>query len=217
LTCVKACACRRRTIDASNDKETRMALPVSDRAWIYSDPMAIWHEDHVNFGKLLGILERELATFRDGGFTDYELMRDVLRYLRYYPDRYHHPREDVAFELIAARAPHMEGVVNRLLQEHRVIAAAGDQLYERLQAASDDVVLSRESIEAPAAQYLLYYRHHLRTEEAEILPRAALLLGEKEWRQIGAAGPHGEDPLFGPLADMQYRELRRRIDEAALP
>ena len=72
-----------------------------------------WHAEHVNFSQLLALFERELARFHEGERPDYELMLDIVDYLRYYPDRFHHAREDVAFERLAARDPNLRVRINR--------------------------------------------------------------------------------------------------------
>jgi hypothetical protein len=61
------------------------------------------------------------------------------------------------------------------------------------------------------ATYLVYYRHHLATEERDIMPHAAALLTADDWSAVAAAVPAGRDPLFGDEADARYRELRRLI------
>jgi hemerythrin-like domain-containing protein len=184
---------------------------MSDAASATRDPVAYWHAEHAQYARLLDILEQELAAFHAGGVPDYELMRDILRYLRYFPDRFHHPREDEAFTRLVARDPDMQLPINRLQQEHRVIAEAGDQLLWRLEQVAEDVIVSRAIVEAMAATYLVYYRHHIDTEEREVLPRAARLLTVSDWAAVAAAAPPGRDPLFGEDSTPRYRELRNRI------
>jgi hemerythrin-like domain-containing protein len=171
-----------------------------------------WHAEHVNFAQLLALFERELARFHEGERPDYALMLDIVDYLRYYPDRFHHAREDVAFERLVARDPNLRVRINRLLQEHRVIARAGDELLRMLNDVADEAVVLREDVETAVATYLVYYRHHLATEEREIMPRAATLLTAQDWSAVAAAAPVGRDPLFGDAAEARYQALRRLID-----
>jgi len=175
------------------------------------DATALWHAEHANFARLLDILEKQLDTFHEGGQPNYELMLDIVTYLRHFPDRYHHPREDVAFAHLARRDPGMRGALRRLRQEHRVIAAAGDELLQKLSEAESDAMMTRATLEAAAATYLVYYRHHIAFEDEEVLPRAAELLTPMDWAAVTAAAPHGQDPLFGTHGDEGYRELRRHI------
>jgi hemerythrin-like domain-containing protein len=174
--------------------------------------LAEWHDEHVRFIRLLDILGKQLAAFHAGEDPDYELMRDIVQYLQHFADRFHHPRENVAFSRLAERDPGMGMAVSRLLQEHRVIAKGGEELMRHLDEIEADVMVSRAAVEAAVATYLVYYRHHLGTEEAQIIPRAAALLTPEDWAAVAAAVPVGPDPLFGKNAEAGYETLRRHIE-----
>jgi len=180
-----------------------------------NDPTAGWHAEHANFARLLDLFEREVAVFHSGERPDYELLLDIVTYLRHFPDRIHHPREDVAFERLARHDPSLGPVVSRLQQEHRVIAAAGAQLEELLEVVLNDGFAERAWIEAACATFLVYYRHHIKAEEEDILPHAVSLLTAEDWQSISAAGAAGQDPLFGENVAERYRELRRKIASEA--
>jgi hypothetical protein len=55
----------------------------------------------------------------------------------------------------------------------------------------------------------VYYRHHLATEEREIMPRAVQLLTQDDWAAVTAGVPVVSDPLFGNDVDARFRELRK--------
>jgi hemerythrin-like domain-containing protein len=112
---------------------------------------------------------------------------------------------------MAEREPQLKPMVEQLLQEHRVIAAAGTELLKFLEQVVDDVVVERAKVEAAAATYLVYYRRHLALEDRDIVPRAEQLLTAQDWEEVVAAIPPGADPLFGEDSDLRYRELRRQI------
>ena len=176
-----------------------------------SDVIDSWHAEHRHFTRLLDLLERQVAAFHADNQPNFELMLDVVNYLRYFPDRYHHAREDVAFARLAQRDPAIKPMVDQLMQEHRVIAAAGTELLKYLEQVVDDVVVERAKVEAAAATYLVYYRRHLTLEDRDIVPRAEELLTPQDWEAVMQAVPNGSDPLFGEDCDARYRELRRQI------
>lgn len=180
-----------------------------------TDPIAVWHADHMRFARLLDFLEQQVTLFHGGQDPDYELMRDVIYYLHYYADRYHHPREDVAFARLAQRDPDLRPPINRLLQEHRVLAAIGETLLKYLEDILEDTIIERATVESAAATYLVYYRHHLNVEEREVLPRAAQLLRPEDWAVVASAVAPAPDPLFGDIVGERYQELRKRVTAAA--
>jgi hemerythrin-like domain-containing protein len=180
-----------------------------------ADPVAVWHAEHLRFASLLDFIEQQMAAFHAGRDPDYELLRDVVYYLHHYADRYHHPRENVAFARLVSRDAWLGLAIGRLLQEHRVLEAAGEILLKHLDDILEDVVIPRETVEAAAATYLVYYRHHLAMEEGEILPHAARLLKQDDWAAVTAAAPAVPDPLFGDDVGERYRELRKRLKPLA--
>jgi hemerythrin-like domain-containing protein len=178
---------------------------------VMADPLAAWHNDHINFARLLDILEEQVAVFHLGESPNYALVSDILYYMRNFSDRVHHPREDVAYARLVERDPGIRLVVNRLLQEHRVIATAGEELLNRLNQAAEDILTPRLDLEAATATYLVYYRHHLSTEERDVMPRAAQALTEQDWAAVDAV-PASPDPLFGNDVMERFAALRRHID-----
>ena len=170
------------------------------------DFVSAWHDEHAYFARLLALLRKELDVFHGGGRPNYELMHDVVSYLREYSDEVHHPREDEAFARLAKRCPEMELPLARLRQEHRVIAHAGETLRRQIDAILEDEMVPRQEVEMALATYLVYYGNHIAKEEEDVLARAASELAAADWQAVKDAAPAGGDP-----AEERYRELRRRI------
>jgi hemerythrin-like domain-containing protein len=181
-----------------------------DAAAAMAGPIAHWHTEHVYFNQLLGLLQREVDVFATGERPNYELMLDILCYLREYSDRFHHPREDVAFVRLAQRCPDLRLRLVRLAQEHGVIDRAGEKLLQHIEAILAGGIVSRAEVEVAAATYLVYYGNHIAKEEEDVLAAAKHLTAE-DWAAVKAAVPGGSDPLFGPEPQARFRELRRRI------
>jgi len=176
-----------------------------------TDPIAAWHAEHVYFKRLLDLLHKQVDVFSTGQRPNYELMLDILHYLRHYTDQFHHPREDVAFARLARHCPDMKLTLDRLTQEHRVIARAGTTLLKYLEEATAEAVIPLAEIEVAAATYLVYYGNHIAREEEDVLSRAAQVLTADDWEAVRAAVPVGHDPLFGDHPEERYREVRRQI------
>ena len=174
-----------------------------------AEPLAVWYAEHVNFVRLLDLLETQVAAFRRGERPNYDLMGNIVYYLRSFADRFHHPREDAAFARLVERDPGTQLIINRVLQEHRVIAAAGSEFFNRLNEVAANVMTPHATVETAAATYLMYYRHHIAAEERDIMPRAAQLLTQKDWAAVTAAVP--PDPLFGDVVEARFQELRSQI------
>jgi hemerythrin-like domain-containing protein len=176
-----------------------------------TDPIAAWHTEHVYFNQLLTLLQKEVDVFHRAAQPNYELILDIVTYLREYSDRFHHPREDVAFERLARKCPDLKLVLTRLGQEHRVIAHAGEVLRKLVQGIIGGAVIPRAEVEVAAATYLVYYGNHIAKEEEDVLTRAAKELTPEDWQAVRTAVQPGRDPLFGGGDLERFRELRRQI------
>jgi hemerythrin-like domain-containing protein len=158
-----------------------------------------WHAEHVQYSRLLNLLDEQLTLFHEDATPDLDLMLDIVAYLRQTGDRVHHRLEDAAFARLVLRDPALSMSLNRLKQEHRAIAAAGEELVTLLKEAQGDAVVVRSAVETAAALYLVYYRHHLATEERSIMPRAANLLTDQDWKSVSRAVPQALEPMPEPL------------------
>jgi len=175
------------------------------------DPVKAWHDEHAYFQRLLALLQQQVDVFHGGERPNYELMMDIVTYLREYSDRVHHPREDLAFTKLAQKLPELALPLERLRQEHRIIANAGEALKELLAEVLEDAVIPRAEVEMAAATYLVYYGNHIAKEEEDVLTSAARALGPEDWAAIRSAVPTVKDPLFGDAPEERFRELRRQI------
>ena len=175
------------------------------------NPIATWHDEHLYFNRLMATLRKQLDLFHAGEQPNFELVLDILTYLKDYGDDYHHPREDAAYDLLAKRCPELRLTLARLRQDHRVIAQAGDALQKQVEAVMEDAVVPRADIEVALATFLVYYGNHIAREEEDVLERAATELTPDDWKAVGSVAPAKDGPLSPADAEARYRQLRRQI------
>ena len=180
-----------------------------------TDTIAVWRADHLNFAKLLDILEAQLQRLHTGDEPNYELMLDIMFYMTHYSDLLHHPREDLAFAKIRERDSSARALVDELARQHELIKECGEELVTDLDGIVNGSIISRERVELPGRNYIAHFRSHMQREEKEILPLAATLLRDKDWSAIEATLQHREDPVFGSSAEERYAALRHEIGREA--
>ena len=180
-----------------------------------TDTIARWRVEHLNFSKLLDILEDQLQRLHTGEGPNYELMLDIMFYMTHYSDVRHHAREDLAFAKLRERDRSVGALVDELMRQHELIKECGEELVADLDGIINGSVMSRERVETPGRDYIANFRSHMQKEENEILPLAATLLREADWAAIEADVRHREDPLFGSGAEQRYAALRREIGREA--
>ena len=62
-------------------------------------------QEHASMARLLDVLERQIAVFRDGEDTDYDIIEAIAGYCLTYPDLCHHPKEDLVYRALRAIDP----------------------------------------------------------------------------------------------------------------
>ncbi len=168
-------------------------------------------KEHVNFRKLLDLLEQQLDLFHFGESPDYPLMTDILHYMTRYPDRFHHPKEDVIFGRLAQCDSRVVRTVDGLARQHHVIAESGARIHDNLESVLNGAVMPRRMIEAPGLLYVSYYRTHMDQEENELFLLADKLLREDDWKKINGEMRSHPDPIFGREIEERYRAVYRHI------
>ena len=177
--------------------------------------LMLWHADHVNFERLLKLLEAELARLHDGDDPDYPLMLEIMYYMTHYADALHHPKEDVVFARIKARDSRLGESVDGLTHQHVQLHQSGEEMVRELDDVLNGSIAPRERIERATRLYMDALRAHMRFEEAVILPAAARLLDDRDWSEIDAAITNFDDPVFGSKEHDRYTRIREQINEHA--
>lgn len=163
--------------------------------------------DHVNVARLLDVLDAQLATLDDERATDFQLMHDVMVYMTRYPDRFHHPMEDLVFERMCARDADALDVVRRLSREHGALAEKGARLVALLSRVVDGAMVERGELRASGRDYVLFLRSHMAVEDDEAFPRARQVLDAGDWSAVRTGMEMRSDPVFGPVVDEDLRSL----------
>jgi hemerythrin-like domain-containing protein len=149
--------------------------------------LEILREEHRNIETLLRVLERELNIFDRAERPDYEVVQAVIDYFRDYPDRCHHPKEDVVFAKLKARDPAAAASVGDLEAEHR----SGAERLRRVGRAVEGVLSEREmlrqTVDAIVRDFIESERRHMEMEERVLFPAAAKALRPEDWAEIDAS------------------------------
>lgn len=166
-------------------------------------------EEHRNIARLLDALERQVDIFAQAGAPDYEVIRGIADYLLDYPDRCHHPKEDVVFAQLRAAHPEAASAIGDLLREHRDLHEQALRFQGTVSALLADI--ARDVIVDAARRFIEIERRHMQREEAQFLPLAEKVLTPVDWARIEGALSPGPDPLFGGKVEAQFRKLSDRL------
>lgn len=165
----------------------------------------------------LAAMLRSLSMMIDHGPGDqperfFDVLRAMLFYIDEFPERLHHPKEsEHLFPKLAAAAPELRAVIQRLEADH----ISGEHRVRELQ----HLLLAWELIGEPrrtdfieaAKGYVRFYLDHMRTEETQLLPVAERLLAPADWAELNKAFSTDRDPLAGGARDPCYNRLFTRV------
>ena len=172
-----------------------------------SNVIAALERDHANIAKLLDILESEILAIEVGKTPDYPLLQDIMRYMTQYPDRFHHPKEDLIFVQLLKREPGVRDDVEDLLEEHISIALAGQEFDRLLRTSAVDSVEVREQLGASGFAYIRALREHMLKEERKLFALAKAIFTKEDWQVIDEAVKAIDDPLFDEMTADDYQRL----------
>jgi len=171
--------------------------------------------DHRNVALMMKLLEAELDVVHDMDNADFELMHDVMRYMTHYPDRVHHPMEDLLFDRMRSEDPAVREATEALRREHVGLLEKGQAFLEMLRRVVDGAMVERTELEERGRDYVAFMRHHMTREDEQVFPHAARTLSEDDWAAIASAFAEMSDPVFGPIVDEEFRSLLEHIRQRA--
>ncbi len=175
------------------------------------DVIDMLKQEHRGMAKLLKAFERQLDLIDQAEHPDFDIIEGVFEYCREFPDRCHHPKEDLLLERLLMRQPEASEKIGDLYKEHEELAALTGRLAHSFDLLLKDGEISREAIVALGREFLQAYWDHMRKEEEVFLPMARKVLSDSDLEQVDKKIETSPDPLFGEVVDERYGSLREHI------
>ncbi len=175
------------------------------------DVMTQLHEEHKNIAKLLNALEYQLGVFESGRRPDYDVLDAIADYFVGFPDRYHHPKEDLIYKSMGARKPELVGKMNDLEATHAKIGEQARQFRDAVSEVLLEAEVPRDAFIGLTRQFLHDQRHHMEAEEKHFFPLALQTLTPGDWAEIDKKAGQEQDPVFGGKLSKDYAVLRDNV------
>lgn len=153
-----------------------------------------------------------------GELVELDFLSQLVRYLRDFPERLHHPKEDeFLFARLRERTHAFNATLDVLSEEHRksaqllncieasIVACGTSADGDSLRALADDI-----------DRLVDIQWQHLNTEEKVVLPAAQQYLNEADWLQIAAAfSGHGALARHSTQDEAWRRMFTRLMNQAS--
>lgn len=178
-----------------------------------TDAIDIIHRDHVNMNRVLATMVHLVDGLgqADSPGADLALLNSIVYYIRLYPDRCHHPKEEkYLFKALARRSADAADLIAELERQH----AEGAKRIDAVAAALTAFDKEREdpaALRAAAHAYADFQRKHMDLEESRLLPLARRLLPRDDWGGIAEAFAGDADPMFSANMETGFQALYEHI------
>jgi hemerythrin-like domain-containing protein len=169
--------------------------------------------EHRNIEMLLVMLDSYFAAMNSGDDVDETLLVDAMTYMTDYVDGFHHSKEQLAVDAVAARSGAVAAAKGELEAQHRRIGEASAWLRETLEQVLRDRPIPRRQLVRAGLSYTAEMRRNMELEETSVFPALVQVLDAEAWRLIEAKLPPQPDPLFGEAVHQRYAELFRELVE----
>jgi hemerythrin-like domain-containing protein len=170
--------------------------------------------EHESFAKLLDLMDRLYEQIMDGYAPDFRLFHEIGGYLSGYPEKVHHPKEDLIYRKLRKRDARSKGGPGSLVHEHEELSKLTTYFVECVAQAEKDSDMWMENFQITLRKLIDDYRHHMEMEEAYFFPAALEQLTKSDWVEVTYAISEQVDPLFDE-ATLKFEKLRREIHELA--
>lgn len=176
-----------------------------------SEVMTQLREEHRNIAKVLRALEHQLSAFDAVAQPDYDVLAAIADYFVGFPDRCHHPKEDLIYRRMRERDASLAQTVTDLGAEHRKISAQAREFQQAVSNVIQGAETSRSTFDELVGQFLRDQRRHMQLEEEQVFPLALQILTPDDWVEIDAQVTREEDPVFGAKVSREFAALRDNI------
>lgn len=169
--------------------------------------------DHHNFTRLLRCMEIELGHYEadEPWKANLTAILEILDYVQFYPEQYHHPMEDAMAELLLAKKVANEEEIHSMRAEHKALEALTRRTSQLFNSVANDSVVPTQELVRVGREFLQRQMAHIDRENHYIYPLMREHLTDLEWDQISAAVEQRKDPLFSRAILDEYRDLYRTI------
>lgn len=168
-------------------------------------------DDHRVIAQLLDELEVQIDILAHGEVPNYETLRGIAEYFLDYPDRRHHPTEDIIYEQLRARFPQDAASIGGLPDEHRDMAERARRLRDTVYSLLDNPHIATDPIVNAARIFIETERRHMTAEETRFFPLAETKLDSEDWSRIAESCARERDSLFGDASESEFEGLRERL------
>ncbi len=174
--------------------------------------MAALRAEHRHIASVMEIFSQQLEAVATGELVDTHIMYETMDYMVCWPDRYHHPREDLVYSRVAEIDAGAADSVDSLQREHDTMGISGRKLLADIVRWREGEITGDTVVKGGRA-YIDQMYVHMNSEEELVFPQIESILGIEDWRELAVEDrlQPAADPVFGGRVDREFRNLARKL------
>lgn len=168
--------------------------------------------EHRHMATVMNLFAQQLDSIDAGELVDTHVVFEIIDYMVTWPDRFHHPREDLIYARVSEVDPGSVDSVDTLQRDHDKTAQVGRGLLKdierwRLGEVSGTLVVKN------GRSYIEHIYEHMSIEEKLIFPHIEQTLTLQDWRELAADDElQGvSESVFGPRVQREFRNMTRKL------
>ena len=168
--------------------------------------------EHRHMATVMNLFAEQLDAIDAGELVDTHVVYEIMDYMVSWPDRYHHPREDLIYGRVAEMDSAAADEVDTLQRDHDTNAQRGREVLREIERWREGEVSGAAVVKAGRA-YIDHMYEHMNLEEKLIFPHIESILRIEDWRELAEDDQLRPvaDPVFGPRVQREYRNLARKL------
>jgi hemerythrin-like domain-containing protein len=206
------------TVNAAAKKKSAVPKPASARGNKVEQPlMKALRAEHRHMASVLQLFSEQLSAIEVGELVDTHVVYEIMDYMVTWPDRFHHPREDLIYARVAEVDANAADEVDTLQRDHDHTAKRGRQLLRDIGRWRGGDVSGTVVVKSGRA-YIDHIYEHMNVEEKVVFPRIEAALSLQDWRELAR-----DDELravsasiFGPQVQREFRNMSRKLRRSLL-
>lgn len=170
------------------------------------------YAEHRHIASVMALFRQQLDAIESGELVDTHVVYEIMDYMVAWPDRFHHPREDLIYGRVAELDAVVADHVDSLQRDHDATADAGTDLLRNIQLWRDGE-LSGEVLVQSGRAYVNHMYEHMNSEEELVFPQIEQVLTATDWYELTRDDQLQPvpDPVFGHRIQRDFRNVARKL------
>ncbi len=170
------------------------------------------YAEHRHIANVMRLFNEQLDAIEAGELVDTHVVYEIMDYMVTWPDRFHHPREDLIYGRVAELDVAVADSVDSLQRDHDYMAKTGQEVLRNIQLWRDGELGGGVLVKSGRA-YIQHMYEHMNSEEKLVFPQIEGVLGAGDWVELerdDRLRPVA-DPVFGQRVQREFRNMARKL------